>query len=118
MKGRLLISFLTMIVVVAMASCTALHSGYMNDSAALSQPNFSYVKRNIQGSSTATYVLGIGGLGKETLVNSAKSNMMDEALLKDNQTLVNTTVNFKSSYYFGIIVTVKCTVTADVVEFK
>jgi hypothetical protein len=39
--------------------------------------------------------------------------------LKENQTLANVTVNFKKSFYFGLIYsTVKCTVTADVVEFK
>ena len=106
------------IVSVFLSSCASIHSGYMNNSAALSQPNFSYTQRNVQGVSTATYILGIGGLSKETLVNSAKLNLMDEALLKDNQALVNTTVNFRNSYYLGLVVTVTCTVTADVVEFK
>ncbi len=118
MKRNLFFAFFSFLLIISLASCSALHSGYMNDSAALSQPNFTYVQRNVQGSSTATYVLGIGGLGKETLVNTAKMNMMDVALLKDNQALVNTTVNFKNSFYFGLIVTVTCTVTADVVEFK
>jgi len=39
-------------------------------------------------------------------------------LLKDNQALVNTTVNFANSYYLGLVITVTCTVSADVVEFK
>ena len=118
MKRNLSFAFFSFLLIVCLASCAAVHSGYMNNSASLSQPNFTYVQRNVQGSSTATYFLGIGGLGKETLVNSAKMNMMDVALLKDNQALVNTTVNFKNSVYLGLLVTVTCTVTADVVEFK
>lgn len=118
MKRNLFFAVFSFLLMVSLYSCVSLHSGYMNNSAALSQPNFTYVQRNIQGTSTATYFLGIGGLGKETLVNSAKMNLMDIALLKDNQALVNTTVNFKNSYYLGLVVTVNCTVTADVVEFK
>jgi hypothetical protein len=45
--------------------------------------------------------------------------MLAENPLKDNQTLANLTVNFKKSLYLGLIYsTVKCTVTADIVEFK
>ena len=39
--------------------------------------------------------------------------------LKSNQAFANVTVNFKSAFYFGLLLRkVKCTVTADVVEFK
>ena len=45
--------------------------------------------------------------------------MLVASPLKGNQALVNLTVNFKSSYYLGFLVmTQKCIVTADVVEFK
>lgn len=115
MKRNLLF---VLFLAVVFSSCATLHTGYMNDSVALSQPNFSYIQRNVQGVSTATYFLGIGGLSKETLVNSAKMNLMDIALLKDNQALVNTTVNFANSYYLGLVIKITCTVTADVVQFK
>jgi hypothetical protein len=118
MKKKLVVSLFSFLVIVGLMSCASIHTGYMNNSVALSQPNFSYVQRNIQGVSNATYILGIGGLSKETLVNSAKMNLMDIALLKDNQALVNTTVNFRNSYYLGVVIIVTCTVTADVVEFK
>jgi hypothetical protein len=110
--------FFVVLLTIMLSSCATLHSGYMNNSAALSQPNFTYVQKNVQGFPTATYFLGIGGLSKETLVNSAKMNLLDVALLKDNQALVNTTVNFATSFYLGLLITVTCTVTADVVEFK
>jgi len=118
MKNKLVVAFFCFLIIVGLMSCASVHTGYMNNSASLSQPNFSYIQRDIQGFSTATYVLGIGGLSKETLVNSAKMNLMDIALLKDNQALVNTTVNFRNSYYLGVVIIVTCTVTADVVQFK
>jgi hypothetical protein len=117
MKKNVVLFVLSVLLINSFASCTAIHSGYMNNSAALSQANFSYVQRNVEGVSTATYILGIGGLAKETLVNSAKLNLMDEALIKDNQAFVNTTVNFRNSYYLGVLIIVTCTVTADVIQF-
>jgi hypothetical protein len=119
MKKIILKSALAFMFIVALTSCSAIHVGSMENSASLSSANFSYVKQNIVGKSQATYVLGIGGLAKQTLVNDAKQKMLAENPLKDNQTLVNLTVNFKKSLYLGLIYsTVKCTVTADVVEFK
>nr|WP_315130358.1 DUF6567 family protein [uncultured Flavobacterium sp.] len=119
MKKIILKSALAIMLVLSITSCSAVHSGAMENSASLSSANFSYAKQNIQGKSQATYVLGIGGLAKETLVNEAKQKMLAENPLKDNQTLANLTVNFKKSLYLGLIYsTVKCTVTADVVEFK
>lgn len=119
MKKLVLRSMLAVIVAVFVSSCGATHSGYMANSASLSSANFSYAKQNISGDATATYVFSIGGLAKETLVNTAKERMLEKNPLKDNQTLANVTVNFKKSHYFFVgFGSVKCTVTADIVEFK
>lgn len=120
MKKLLLKSFFAISIAISITSCTAIHGGYMTNSAALNSANFSYVNQNIKGQSQATYILGIfGGMEKETLVDDAKKNMLATNPLKSNQTLANITVNIKSSFYFGVLVrTVKCTLTADVVEFK
>ncbi|MFY8213313.1 MAG: DUF6567 family protein [Flavobacterium sp.] len=119
MKKLLSKSILVIVVLTFLTSCAGYHSGYMSDSAALSSANFSYISQNIQGESQATYVIGIGGLNKKTLVDTAKKQMLEASPLKGNQALVNLTVNFKSSYYLGFLVmTQKCIVTADVVEFK
>ncbi len=117
MKKIILKSIIAISFAFLISSC-ALHTGYMSNSASLSSANFSYVKQNIQGVSTATYFFGIGGFAKETLVNDAKSMMINSSPLKSNQTFANITVNFKSCFYFGIVSTVTCTVTADIVEFK
>lgn len=99
-------------------SCLATHTGIVNNSAALSQANFAYKSQNLSGSSTAHYVLGIGGMAKESLISEAKRDLMQKASLKENQTLANVTVSFKNSNYLGVYIVVNCLVTADVVEFK
>lgn len=109
---RLLI---VVIGVLSLSSC-AIHSGYMNNSASLSQANFSYKKTSISGTASTLQVLGIGGLGKSAIVGEAKQNMLRNNPLKQNQALANITVNWKNSFYF-LVMTTECTVTADVVEF-
>lgn len=108
--------FITAIVISLFSSC-ALHGGYIANSASLSSANFSYTEHGLNGSATATYVFGFGGLAKKTLVDEAKEDMLRNSKLADNRALANITVNFKSSYYF-FFQQVTCTVTADVVEFS
>ena len=105
-------------VAILISSCAAFHTGIMQNSASLSSANFSYVKQNIKGEAKATYILGIGGLSKQTLVDNAKQKMIATNTLKSNQAIANVTVNFKSSYCLIFYSRVRCTVTADVVEFR
>lgn len=102
--------------VLSFSSC-AVHNGYMNGSASLSEANFDYAKTSISGEASTLKVLGIGGLAKKAIVEEAKKNMLKNNPLKSNQALANVTVNWKNGFYF-IVQTNKCTVTADVVEFK
>jgi len=102
--------------VLSFSSC-AVHNGYMNNSASLSQANFSYTQTSISGTASTLKVLGIGGLGKSAIVEEAKKDMLKKHPLQSNQALANITVNWKNGFYF-IVQTNKCTVTADVVEFK
>ena len=118
MKKILVTSILSLFLVASLPSCVAIHSGYMANSASLSSANFIYIRKYIEGQATASYVFGIGGLDRETLVSDAKEKMLKICPLGDNEALVNLTVNFKSSYYLGyVFIQVTCTVTADVVEF-
>ncbi len=102
--------------VLSFSSC-AVHNGYMNNSASLSQANFSYAQTSISGTASTLKFLGIGGLGKSAIVEEAKKDMLKKHPLQSNQALANITVNWKNGFYF-IVLTNKCTVTADVVEFK
>ena len=107
---------LACLFVVFMSGC-ALHNGYMNNSASLASPNFTYAKQNIQGYAEAWYILGICGLEREALVEEAKREMLKGVELMPNQALANVTVNWKNSFFI-VVNTTKCTVTADIVEFK
>lgn len=115
MKNYIKVALLTLFI-ASLTGC-AMHTGYMNNSAALSTANFTYAKQSLQGYSEAWYVLSIGGLEKEALVEEAKRDMLKEYELKPNQALANVTVNFKNSFYI-VVSSTKCTVTADIVEFK
>ena len=116
-KVLLRLSFIVCLTVM-FSSCAAGLTGYMNNSASLNANNYTYVKKDLQGMSQATYVLGIGGMNREAIVAEAKQKMLENYTLQDGQTLANTTVNFKYSNFLGIVSTTKCYVTADIVEFK
>jgi hypothetical protein len=102
--------------VVLLSSC-ATHSGYIASSASLSKANFSY-KKQISGTSKATYVFGLGGFSKQSLIDEAKRNMLAENPLKENQALANVSVSWKKSSYTIFVIINKCIVTADIVEFN
>lgn len=111
------IKFLFIAIFIALLSSCAVHSGYMNNSASLSGPNFSYTQQNLSGFSETTHVLGFGGLEKEALVEEAKRDMLKSYELKPNQALANVTVNWKNTFLI-VVMHSKCTVTADIVEFN
>jgi hypothetical protein len=102
--------------ILALSGC-AMHNGYMKNSAALGEANFSYVNQRISGTASTQQVFLIGGLKKPALVNAARADMLKNHPLQPNQALANVTVDWK--YSFIVVVTrTECTVTADVVEFK
>ncbi len=104
-------------ILVAFLSSCGIHNGHITGSALLSQANFKYITRSISGSSRTMKIFGIGGLGKDALVKEAKNMMLKENLLLANQAIVNVSVDWKTSFML-VVWEVKCTVTADVVEFK
>ena len=81
---------------------------------AVSSANFHYVT-SVQGEATSTYVLGFAGgndAGKAIADAKAKAN------LQRNQALTNVAVVNTQRIILGIIIVVKTTVTADVIEFE
>lgn len=118
MKKILNLSAVLLTAAVFLSGCMAIHNGYMQGSGSLSKNNFTYVKMNAQGSSTATYIIGIGGMKKDDLANEAKQDLLLKNPLKDNQALVNLVVNYKTANYLGVYILRTCTVSGDIVEFK
>ncbi len=68
-------------------------------SVVLSQKNYRVVK-TVSGESKQMYVLGFGGLSKKSLKESAMSDMMKNADLKDSQAIINANVQFKNQLYW------------------
>ena len=81
---------------------------------AVSSANFHYVK-SVQGEATSTYIFGIAG-GDDA--GKAIADAKTKANLQDNQALVNVAIVNTQRIILGIIVRVKTTVTADVIEFE
>ncbi|MDY0077219.1 MAG: hypothetical protein RBR87_08070 [Bacteroidales bacterium] len=102
------------IMVLFFSSC-ATHMGTGMSNASLSQNNFKIVKF-ATGDVSTTKVFGLGGLSKTAMVAEAKQELLANHPLKDGQALANMTVDWKTGFYFFIIVT-QCTVTADIVQF-
>ena len=108
---------IALIAVMAIFSSCAMHTGEMLSSASLSTSNFSYIKNDVLGTAKATYIFGIGGLSKRALVNNAKKQLLESNPLKNNQTLANITINWRTTFFL-LGFSKRCTITADIVEFK
>lgn len=118
MKQKLFYFAVILSIASILTGCIATHVGNMSGSASLSSPNFLYKKQNIFGESKATYVLGIGGEARQSLILEAKKNMLKENPLLRNQALANVTVSYKTTNFIGfLVVVVRCNVSADIVEF-
>lgn len=111
-----LIAFLFLLTFFS--SCAASHIGYVTSSTSLSSPNYNIIKKEITGKATTTYILGIGGINTDNLIEEAKKNMLTQNPLLENQSLANISVNFKKTNYLFLYGQTTCTITADVVEFK
>ncbi len=91
-----------------MSSLTAVDTG-----TAITSGNFHYVK-TVEGTATSTLFLGFGGTNN---AGKAVADARAKADLKANQALANVTVVDTQKIILGLVVTIKTTVTADVVEF-
>ena len=117
MKKIIFRSLLFASIIIGFGSC-AFHMGTIQNSAVIQSNNFNYVKRNVKGTSAAHYVLGLGGLSKNELVAEAKQDLMSQNKIKDNQTLVNITVGWKRTIIYPFVISNRCTMTADIIEYK
>lgn len=82
----------------------------------LSQANYRIVK-NIEGFSSASYVLGIGGLSRKAIRDNAVADMMRKAKLTGSQAIVNVHVKKHVATVLGLYTEVSVTATAQVIEF-
>ena len=99
----------------AASGCATLSSlNAIDTGTAVSAANFHYVK-SVVGQSTSVYILGLAG-GDDA--GKALAHLKESADLQDNQALANVAVVNTQRIVLGIIIRVKTTVTADVIEFE
>ncbi|MBQ5738381.1 MAG: hypothetical protein IIV55_04970 [Alistipes sp.] len=83
----------------------------------LSEANFHVVKQ-VEGTVTASYFCGLGGVSKKTLRDTAIEELTKNAELTGSQALVNVTVKQSYVNVFVIWQRITTVATATVVEFE
>lgn len=118
MKNLLFVALATMFL----SSC-AMHNSYTGNlnahqtNVVLSESNY-VVKDQVTGKAEATYVFGIGGIGKKSLFNAARQDMyMNADLNGKSRALINETFETKTSFFL-IVWKKQITTSAHVIEFK
>jgi uncharacterized protein (TIGR02145 family) len=121
MKRQIIKNSAISLCILLTTSC-ATHTGYIQNSTSLSSDNFTYLVKDVMGSSKITYIPLIGGLfsgiNQESLIGDAKKDLLSKNPLKSNQSLANITVGWKHTFVLPFAVTHKCVITADIVEFS
>jgi hypothetical protein len=107
-----------LLILIALFSLTgcAFHSGTFNGSAAINNNQFR-IAGTAQGTAETTQLLGLGGIGKEALVQEAKKNMQLKYPLQKGMVWGNVTVDFKTTYIL-IVRRTKVIVSADIIDFN
>lgn len=114
---RLIIFVYCLIIAVFFTACAINNSMLIAPSASINKSNFKIVK-NVIGTSKSSYILGIGGLNQNGLINEAKLQLYENAKLKNNQLIGNVTLDEKITYIFTPIYYSKTVImTADIIEF-
>ena len=83
----------------------------------LDQANYDVVG-TAAGECTQVYILGIGGLSKKSMSESAMSEMYKNANIKGSQAIINANVQYKASTILGIYSKVTAIANGTIIEFK
>jgi hypothetical protein len=84
----------------------------------LGEKNFKIVDK-VKGESSATYILGFGGLKNKNLIEKAKSEMYDKALLQgSSRAIINQTYERHITNIYPFYYKINFTVSGFVIEFQ
>lgn len=111
MKKHLII----ILAAALLSSCAGFTNITTPQNVALNQGNFKFIK-SVSTSSTAYYVLGIGGLTKKANADIVEK-LIEEAQLQPNQALADFRIKTTKKIFLGIIIERELTASASVVEF-
>lgn len=120
--NKLKLILIALVAITAFAGC-GVHTAYVGNvnsnitQVELSQNNFKVVDK-VSGKSTATYIIGIGGLSNKALIEKAKTQMLQNANLRGtSRAIVNMTTEFHISLVYPIFFQRTVTVSAHIIEF-
>lgn len=83
----------------------------------LSQKNFKVIEQ-VSGSSSAKYILGIGGIKEKALVEKAKAKMLENSNLNgSSKAIINQTTETHITMVFPFYYKVTVIVSAHIIEF-
>ena len=108
-------NLLILITLFSITSC-AFHSGTFNGSAAINNNQFR-IAGTAHGTAQTTQIFGLGGLGKNGLVQEAKKNMQSKYPIQKGMAWGNVTLDFKITYVFFVRKTMAI-VSADIIDFN
>jgi len=113
---------LLLIGIAFLLSSCGIHSGLTSNvnnhqtDVILAKKNYTVIDY-VKGEATATYVFGLGGISKKSLIQQAKANMLLKAdILGGSKAVINETVEIHQSF-FPIVTQYTVTVSAHIIEF-
>jgi len=83
----------------------------------IAEGNFRVIK-NVEGFSSATYILGIGGLSKEATRENAVADMFEKTHLTGSQTIANIHTKQHIASFLGLYIRVSYYAYGQVIEFN
>jgi hypothetical protein len=107
-----------LLVLITVFSSCAVQKRYTLSSSYLPKSKYSFVKNDVQSTSRATYIFGLGSHKKGTLVNEAKEKLFEVNPLSEDQSLVNINISWKMTYVLPFVITNRCTVSGDIVDVR
>lgn len=110
-------TFYLFLITILLSSCMVMHTGNMVESAGPTKNNFTYINNAI-GTSSATYILGIGGFNHTGLVREAKNDLIKNYPVNNGEALINFTVDVNTKYFLNIIIIKEVIVTADIIKYN
>jgi hypothetical protein len=108
---------LILFISLMFTGCFALHDGMLTGTASLTSANFQIVNSGIAGKANTVIFCGFGGGFRNAIVAAAKKDLLEKHPLQKNQALANVTVDFKTTFFLGVVVIRECYIFADIVEF-
>jgi type III secretory pathway lipoprotein EscJ len=94
-------SLFTLATLLLLSSCSVFNpnvsSSNLNQTQVVLQSNNFKVIKKVEGSASATYILGIGGLGKKGLVSAARKDMYDNSGIVGSQVIISEHTEWKTS---------------------